>query len=94
MVFCDFGRFRRFGYFGGNGDFGEFCENGKSGFFTYSVKMVKNELFQEYLLEALILGYWESLTVEKPGYLDIRVKTVSGRKLSGEISWNPGKTEE
>ena len=94
MVFCDFGRFRRFGYFGEKCDFGENWEMGISWFFHSSGKLVKNELFQEYLLEALIPGYQETRTVEKPGYLDIRVKTVSGRKLSGEISWNPGKTEE
>ena len=56
--------------------------------------MVKNELFQEYLLEALIPGYWEIRTVEKPGYLDILVKTVSRKLFSRKISWNPGKTEE
>ena len=56
--------------------------------------MVKNELFQGYVPGALIPGCWESLTVEKPGYPGFRVKTVPGRKLSGEISWNPGKTEE
>lgn len=67
---------------------------GISWFFHSSGKLAKNELFQEYLLEVLIPGYWETRTVEKPGYLDIRVKTVSGRKIYGEISWNPGKTEE
>ena len=94
LGFCGFDRFRGFPQ---NGRFWVFCKNGvfgESGFFTYSGEMVKNELFQEYLLEALIPGYWEIRTVEKPGYLDILVKTVSRKLFSRKISWNPGKTEE